>query len=155
MVGLSGYDNRHFQDLSGGEQQRAHLARVLCQVWEPVVDGQPRWLLLDEPVASLDIGHQLVVMQCLQDYARKGGGVIAVMHDLNLTAMIADQIAMVSDGRIIADGSPEQVLTDVVLSNAYGCALRTNHVPQNCVGFILPQAAGMNETRPGTVQFVR
>jgi len=141
LVGLAGYAHRPFQDLSGGEQQRAHLARVLCQVWEPLVDGQPRWLLLDEPVASLDIGHQLLVMRCLRDYANRGGGVIAVMHDLNLTAMIADKVAIVSRGRIIADGETRDVLNDMTLSQAYGCDLRTNHVPLNCAGFILPQAA--------------
>lgn len=144
LVGLSGYANRPFQDLSGGEQQRAHLARVLCQVWEPKVDGQPRWLFLDEPVASLDIGHQLLVMRCLRDYADRGGGVVAVMHDLNLTAMIADRVAMVAKGAILQSGSAAEVLNDDLLSRAYGCNLRTNHVPTQCAGFILPQAASVN-----------
>jgi iron complex transport system ATP-binding protein len=141
LAGLQGYAHRTFHDLSGGEQQRAHLARVLCQVWQPVVDGVPRWLLLDEPVASLDIGHQLIVMRCLQDYAARGGGVIAVMHDLNLTAMIADQITMMMDGRVLASGAPDAVLTDQVLSQAYGCTIRTNHVPTGCASYLLPQAA--------------
>ncbi|MFQ1701409.1 heme ABC transporter ATP-binding protein [Loktanella agnita] len=140
-VGLSGYGNRAFLDLSGGEQQRAHLARVLCQVWDPQSDGQPRWLLLDEPVASLDIGHQLIVMRCLRDYANRGGGVIAVMHDLNLTSMIADQVAMIAKGRIIKAGAPHDILIDNILSQAYGCHLKTNHVPESCRGFLLPQSA--------------
>lgn len=141
LVGLCGYGNCAFLDLSGGEQQRAHFARVLCQVWEPHSDGQARWLLLDEPVASLDIGHQLLVMRCLRDYANRGGGVIAVMHDLNLTSMIADQIAMVVNGQIIEAGATQDVLTDTILSQAYGCHLKTNHVPISCNGFLLPQSA--------------
>lgn len=141
LVGLAGYGNRAFLDLSGGEQQRAHLARVLCQVWDPQSNGQARWLFLDEPVASLDIGHQLLVMRCLRDYANRGGGVIAVMHDLNLTSMIADQVAMVTKGQIIEAGATYDVLTDTSLSRAYGCHLRTNHVPTSCRGFLLPQSA--------------
>ncbi len=140
-VGLGGYARRFFQELSGGEQQRAHLARVLCQVWDPVVDDVPRWLLLDEPVASLDIGHQLLIMECLQDFAKRGGGVIAVMHDLNLTAMVADAVTIISDGRAIASGPVNEVFTDASLSAAYHCQLRTNTVPNDHAAFILPQVA--------------
>ncbi len=142
-VGLAGYALRFFQELSGGEQQRAHLARVLCQVWEPVVDGVPRWLLLDEPVASLDIGHQLLIMDCLQNFAARGGGVIAVMHDLNLTAMIADAVTIISGGQAIASGAVEDVFTDQSLSTAYHCQLRSNTLPPKHSAFILPQTASL------------
>jgi iron complex transport system ATP-binding protein len=80
-------------------------------------------------------------MRCLQDYAARGGGVIAVMHDLNLTAMIADQITMLMDGRVLASGASDTVLIDHVLSQAYGCTIRTNHVPSGCPSYLLPQAA--------------
>ncbi len=60
-VGLVGYAPRPYQTLSGGEQQRAQLARVLLQVWEPTLYDMPRWLFLDEPVSALDIAHQLMV----------------------------------------------------------------------------------------------
>ncbi|MFN4100446.1 MAG: heme ABC transporter ATP-binding protein [Pararhodobacter sp.] len=140
-VGLAGYEGRLFQQLSGGEQQRAHLARVLVQVWRPVVDGQPRWLFLDEPVASLDIGHQLQIMRLAQDFARDGGGVIAVMHDLNLTAMTADSVCLMHAGRVLAQGTPKQVFTDTTLSRAYACALRVSTTPPDGGVFILPQAA--------------
>lgn len=140
-VGLASYAHRNLQELSGGEQQRAHLARVLAQVWYPVEDGQPRWLLLDEPVASLDIAHQLDVMQIARDYATQGGGVIAVMHDLNLTVMFADQITVVAAGRIAAQGPVAEVMTDAVLSDAYGCALRVGVAPPPKTPFILPHMA--------------
>lgn len=140
-VGLDGYEARFFQELSGGEQQRAHLARVLCQVWEPMIRGTPRWLLLDEPVASLDIGHQLLIMNCLSDFARRGGGVVAVMHDLNLTAMVADAVTIIANGQAIVSGPVADVFTDHWLSTAYQCDLKTNTVPQNHSAFILPQVA--------------
>lgn len=140
LVGLAGYEARYYQQLSGGEQQRVQLARVLCQVWEPVVDNAPRWLLLDEPVSSLDIGHQLQVMGILRDFAHRGGGVVAVMHDLNLTAMTAANIALVQGGRMLVQGPPAEVFQDQHLSRAYGCELRVGQVPAN-LPFVLPQVA--------------
>ena len=141
QVGLAHYAGRTFQELSGGEAQRVMLARVLAQVWEPVEDGQPRWLFLDEPVSSLDIGHQLQVMDRARDFARQGGGVIAVMHDLNLTALYADQVIVLAEGRAIATGTPTDVLTDDILSRAYGCQLRVSAPPPVGVPYILPHAA--------------
>ncbi|MCW1932039.1 heme ABC transporter ATP-binding protein [Pararhodobacter zhoushanensis] len=140
-VGLSGYEGRLFQQLSGGEQQRAHLARVLVQVWRPVVACQPRWLFLDEPVASLDIGHQLQIMRLAKEFAQAGGGVIAVMHDLNLTAMTADAVCLMESGRVLAHGAARDVFTDSILSRAYGCALKVSTPPPDGGVFILPQAA--------------
>ena len=141
QVGLQDHAGRVVQELSGGEQARVHLARVLAQVWDPVVDHGPRWLFLDEPVAALDIGQQLTVMRLARDYANRGGGVVAVMHDLNLSAMFADRVALMLDGRLLADGPPAQVLTDAHLSRAYGCALRVNTVPANGP-WLVPQAVG-------------
>lgn len=139
-VGLPGYDGRLYQDLSGGEQQRTQLARVLAQVWTPKDDDGPRWLFLDEPVSSLDIAHQLQVMQIARDYADAGGGVVAVMHDLNLTALYADQMTLISKGRVHATGTPAQVMQDGILSSAYDCALRVNAAPTGAT-FLLPHAA--------------
>ncbi|MCV6592276.1 MAG: heme ABC transporter ATP-binding protein [Silicimonas sp.] len=140
-VGLGGFAPRFYQELSGGEQQRAQLARVLVQVWTPCVDGTPRWLFLDEPVASLDIAHQLTVMDIARSYARQGGGVIAVMHDLNLTALYADSVAVIESGHLLAQGAPDAVLTNAVLSRAYGCQLQVNHAPPPHQIFVLPHGA--------------
>jgi iron complex transport system ATP-binding protein len=140
-VGLAHYANRTFQELSGGEAQRVKLARGLAQVWSPVAHGRPRWLLLDEPVSSLDIAHQLQVMEIARTFARAGGGVIAVMHDLNLTALFADRVAVLSEGQRLAFGTPAEVLTDETLSLAYGCELRVCSPPPAGVPYILPHAA--------------
>ncbi|NHB77504.1 heme ABC transporter ATP-binding protein [Rhodobacter calidifons] len=140
-VGLQGLAARPYQELSGGEQQRVQLARVLAQVWQPVGPEGPHWLFLDEPVASLDIAHQLQVMRLARGYADAGGGVVAVMHDLNLTAMFADRVALLAGGRVLAAGRVSEVLTDTHLSQAYGCALRVGVLPAQGP-YILPQAAG-------------
>lgn len=139
-VGLAGFAGRMYQDLSGGEQQRVQLARVITQVWEPVVDGLPRWLILDEPVASLDIGHQFTVMDLARDYAARGGGVVAVMHDLNLTAMFADHVVLMDAGQVASVGSPAKVLTDETLARTYGCPVPVNTTPPAQIPFLLPQA---------------
>ncbi|MGS4944115.1 heme ABC transporter ATP-binding protein [Meridianimarinicoccus sp. RP-17] len=141
-VGLKGFAARFYHDLSGGEQQRVQLARVLVQVWEPVTDAGPSWLLLDEPVSSLDIGHQIDVMALVRRYADRGGGVVAVMHDLNLTAQFADSVAVMAEGRVVAQGAPAAVFDDARLSRVYGCRLRLNTVPDGPVPFVLPQTAG-------------
>ncbi|QBY01478.1 heme ABC transporter ATP-binding protein [Rhodophyticola sp. CCM32] len=140
-VGLAGFEGRFYQELSGGEQQRVQLARILTQVWEPVKDGQARWLFLDEPVSSLDIAHQLEVMTLARRYADAGGGVIAVMHDLNLTAMFAGSVALIEGGRLVRQDTPGAVLTDDLLSQAYGCALKVSTPPQDGSVFVLPQTA--------------
>jgi iron complex transport system ATP-binding protein len=140
-VGLAGFEGRYYHELSGGEQQRTQLARVLCQVWEPVAEGAARWLLLDEPVSSLDIGHQLEVMEIVRDYAEAGGGVIAVMHDLNLTAMFADHVVLLAGGRCLASGPPSDVFTDRTLSVAYGCDLAVNTTPRAPATWLLPHSA--------------
>lgn len=139
-VGLPGHAGRLYQELSGGEQQRVQLARAMAQVWHPSCAAGPRWLLLDEPVSSLDIAHQMKVMQVVTEYARRGGGVLAVMHDLNLTAMFADQIILMDRGRVAASGPPAEVLTDRHLSSVYGCSLRINHVPSDGL-WVLPHSA--------------
>ncbi|MEM9576552.1 MAG: heme ABC transporter ATP-binding protein [Pseudomonadota bacterium] len=141
QVGMAQYAHRYYQELSGGEQQRVQLARVLSQVWQPCPRGSTRWLFLDEPVSALDIAHQLQVMQIAKDFAAAGGGVVAVMHDLNLTAMFADQVTVLSDGKTAASGPPAEVITDDVLSRAYGCTLRVGHAPPPGTPFLLPHAA--------------
>jgi iron complex transport system ATP-binding protein len=138
-VDLEHYGKRMYQELSGGEQQRVQLARVLAQVWMPVHHQVPRLLLLDEPVSSLDLRHQIAIMKIAQDFARAGGGVVAIVHDLNLAAMFADRIAVMSKGRMVASGAPQDVLQDAVLEPVFGIATAMNKVPDSGMPFILPQ----------------
>ncbi|MBO6919217.1 MAG: heme ABC transporter ATP-binding protein [Rhizobiaceae bacterium] len=127
-VGLANFGRRFYQELSGGEQQRVQLARVLVQVWEPVWHGMPRALFLDEPISSLDIRHQIQIMKIARQYCDDGGIVVAVLHDLNLTAAYSDQIVLLKDGTIHSIGQPQNVLTKNNLEAVYHC---TMHVAQN------------------------
>ena len=140
-VDLADRSSARVPTLSGGEQTRGHLARALAQVWEPVQPEGAAWLMLDEPVASLDIGHQLMVMRLVAGYAARGGGVVAVMHDLNLTAMFAHRVLLLDEGRVVANGAPAEVLTDALLTQAYRTPLRVNRTPPSGCVFLLPQAA--------------
>ncbi|MET3589484.1 iron complex transport system ATP-binding protein [Bartonella silvatica] len=140
-VGLSGYDNRYYHQLSGGEQARVQFARVLCQIWDPVYNGTPRWMILDEPIASLDIQHQLVVMDIAKNFAQCGGGVLAILHDLNLASHYADKIILLKQGEIYCKGDASSVLTTQNLRDVYHCALVVSELPKTDVPFILPQTA--------------
>jgi iron complex transport system ATP-binding protein len=142
-VDLDGFGGRFYQELSGGEQQRVQLARVLCQVWAPVLDGKPRYLLLDEPVSSLDIRHQLGIMDIARDFSRRGGGVVAILHDLNLAALYAERIYMMHGGRLAAAGAPAHVLNDPMLEKVFGCRLKVGALPAGNVPFVLPQSAAL------------
>jgi iron complex transport system ATP-binding protein len=139
-VDLEGFAGRFYQELSGGEQQRVQLARVLCQVWTPVLDGEPRFLFLDEPVSSLDVKHQLIIMNLARDFSRRGGGVVAILHDLNLAAMFAEKIAVMHRGRLAATGSPQDVLRDDLISDVFECRLKVGALPAAGMPFVLPQS---------------
>jgi iron complex transport system ATP-binding protein len=142
-VDLDGFAGRFYQELSGGEQQRVHLARVLCQVWAPVLDGRPRYLFLDEPVSNLDIKHQLLIMNVARDFAKRGGGVVAILHDLNLTAMFADRVHVMHRGRLAAAGTPRDVLSDEMIATVFECRLKVGALPANGMPFVLPQSAAL------------
>ncbi|GAB4065467.1 heme ABC transporter ATP-binding protein [Ancylobacter sonchi] len=135
-VDLAGFRDRPYAALSGGEQQRVQIARALTQLAS--CDG-PGYLLLDEPTSSLDLSHQLMVVELARQVARSGGGVAAVLHDLNLAAMIADEVVALKGGRIVARGTPAEVLTDALVGELYAVTARIGTAPQTGP-FLLPQA---------------
>jgi len=106
------FADRQVTTLSSGERMRVMVARALAQ--------SPKVLLADEPVAALDPYHQLRVMDLLARLAHGGSGVLAVMHDLSLAARFCDRLVLLVDGAIVAQGSPDQVLTPDRLREAYG-----------------------------------
>jgi iron complex transport system ATP-binding protein len=126
--------------LSGGEQQRVQLARVLAQMPDPVMHGRPRAIFLDEPTASLDIGHQISVLELARDFARRGGLVLAILHDLNLAAEFADHLAILHHGRLIRQGLPEPTINDETIAEVYGIAGTVGRLPSGAIPYILPQA---------------
>lgn len=143
-VELEGFAGRFYNELSGGERQRVHLARVLCQIGEPVEAGEPRLLFLDEPVSSLDLRHQLGVLAIAREFAEKGGCAVAILHDLNLATAYADRLVVVAGGRIDADGTPATVVRDNMLRSVFDVTLRVGVVPPAGVPFVLPQSERRN-----------
>lgn len=138
-VGLAAMADRPITQLSGGEQQRAHTARVLVQLWAQAHGGRPLYLFLDEPTAHLDPAHQRSIMRLARDFANGGGGVLSVLHDLNLAATIADEIVIINRGRIIASGAPPEVLTADLLREVYGVTFRIQPDANNGgLSWILP-----------------
>ena len=111
--------NALYPTLSGGEKQRVQLARVLCQIWESSKEGKS-YLLLDEPTSALDLSHQHHTLALAKDMAEKGVAVLSILHDVNLAAQYADKILMLEEGRAIAYGNVEEILTAPRISSLYG-----------------------------------
>lgn len=130
---VTGFAHRIVNSLSGGERGRVLLARVLA--------GTPDWLLADEPLASLDPAHQLDVLDCLRRIAGQGAGVIVVLHDLNQAARVADDVILLRQGRIIAQGPPDAVLTPARIAETYGVTAQIGHTPDG-QRFIVTTARG-------------
>ncbi len=108
--------DRLLTELSGGERTRVMIARLLA--------AQPRVILADEPVAALDAYHQLHVMELLSGRAASGAAVAVVLHDLSLTARFCTRILLLDQGRIVADGTPAEVLQPALLEPVYGVRMR-------------------------------
>lgn len=112
-----GFAGRPYTVLSGGERQRVQLARVLAQC-DADADGRP-FLLLDEPIAGLDLAHQHAALASARRRADHGLGVLAVLHDLNMAAGYADRVAIIEKGRLTAVGPTQSTLDPVLLSRIF------------------------------------
>lgn len=123
--------DRPFPALSGGERARVALARVLAQDTET--------LLLDEPTAALDLGHQEAVMQVVRARAADGHAVVVVLHDLGLAAAYADRVCVLEQGRIVADGTPGDVLTEELLGRVYQYPVAIGRHPETGTPLVLPR----------------
>ncbi|KXO91323.1 ABC transporter ATP-binding protein [Tsukamurella pseudospumae] len=129
-LGLGGRVLRRTDELSGGQRQRVTIGRAL-------VRSAP-YLLLDEPVSSLDLRYQGEIMGLLRELADDGTGVLVVLHDLNLAAAYCDRLVVVSDGRIGPSGPARDVVTEELVSGLYGDASVVREV--DGVRYVLPSA---------------
>ena len=119
-LALDSLTDRPLASLSGGELQRAVIARALAQA-API-------LLLDEPTTSLDVGHQQQVLELVDELRRADGlTVIAAMHELTLAAQYGDRVVLIDHGRVLADGSAREVLTEERIASLYGATVRVVH----------------------------
>ncbi|MEV0296426.1 heme ABC transporter ATP-binding protein [Nocardia sp. NPDC050710] len=121
---------RSFPTLSGGERARVALARVLAQ--------DTATLLLDEPTAALDLGHQEAVLRLATARAAAGAAVVVVLHDLGIAAAYADRVAVLESGRIAADGPPREVLTTDLLTRVYQHPVEVLDHPVTGAQLVLP-----------------
>lgn len=121
---LTELGNRHYQTLSGGERQRVNFARVLAQLYRDGSMAPPsscRYLFLDEPLTFLDIRHQIDFLKKIRAFAEAPDVVtIGVVHDLNLAARFADHIVLLNEARVIANGTPVEVLTAERIQAVFG-----------------------------------
>jgi iron complex transport system ATP-binding protein len=113
---LAGLRGRRVSRLSGGERARALLARVLA--------GKPGWILADEPLAALDLGHGAGLIARLGEQARAGVGVVLVLHDLAVAMNHAGRVVVMQQGRVVADGPPAEALREEVIGRVWGVEAR-------------------------------
>jgi iron complex transport system ATP-binding protein len=137
-VDLAAFRGRIITTLSGGEQQRAHFARVLVQLACGEAAHGPGLLLLDEPTASLDLKHQLDMLGAVGRCARRGVAVVAILHDLNLATLCADRIVVLDRGHVAAAGTPAETVTDELLARVFKVASAVGRTPPPGVPFVLP-----------------
>jgi iron complex transport system ATP-binding protein len=143
-VGISHLKNRLYPTLSGGEQQRVQLARALAQVW----DIENGLLLLDEPTTGMDLLHQYETFQLAKELTRKNFAVIAVIHDLNQALQYADGVLMLKEGRAHAIGSPENVLTEQTIREAFGLPVQIIQTEMTPYPVIVPNVAPVSYNIP-------
>lgn len=122
---------RNVMSLSGGERQRVGFAKALAQVWTPTTADGANWLLLDEPLAALDPKHQLRLIEIIANYADRGGGVIMVLHDLDLARKATDEVLVMNRGAVVAQSAANQ-LDEKMMSEVF-------EVGVNWKQFVMPR----------------
>ncbi|QIG94972.1 MULTISPECIES: heme ABC transporter ATP-binding protein [unclassified Bradyrhizobium] len=138
QVGLAHFRCRQLPTLSGGEQQRAHFARVLVQLACGEALHGPGLLLLDEPTSSLDLRHQIDLVETARRRAGRGTAVIAILHDLNLAMRFADRILLLHRGRLAVDGDRAAAMQAETLRKIFEIDVAIDYTA-NGVPFLLPQ----------------
>jgi iron complex transport system ATP-binding protein len=129
-VGIEHLGGRCFSDLSGGERQKVVLAMALAQ--------EPELLLLDEPTAHLDISHQVEILELLAEMNQKKGlTIIAAMHDLNLASAYFRRLILMQGGAIVADGTPDQVLTPDTIASVYSVSVQIQNHPLTGAPYVI------------------
>lgn len=135
---VTGLADRSVTAVSGGERARVSLARALAQ--------DASVLLLDEPTANLDVGHQVRTLSLVRDLADDGRALVAAVHDLDLAARFCDRLVLLADGRARATGDPEAVLTPTAIGDAFGVQARVSRDP--AVGSLRVTVLGDQDDAP-------
>jgi iron complex transport system ATP-binding protein len=138
-VGLQAQTQQKYTSLSGGEKQRTHLARALVQI-RSCPTSSPRFLLLDEPTASLDLIHTEGLMHGLASLCKTGVGVFMIVHDVNLASVWSDHLVLLTDGAVVSDGVPDVVITSENLEKCFSVEANIIAHPQSGRPVVLPSA---------------
>jgi iron complex transport system ATP-binding protein len=117
MTQIGKFADKLYHQLSGGEQQRVQLSRVLVQIWEN--QPYPRYLLLDEPTSSLDIAQQHAVLRIIKKLTTRNIGVVIILHELNLAAQYADKIALLKNGILKKWGTVPEIMDEQLLEMVF------------------------------------
>ena len=136
-TGVRHLAKRGFMTLSGGEKRRVLVASVLAQ--------EPKVMLLDEPTASLDLHHQYAVMELLAGLRDEGITVLLVTHDVSLAARYCARVWLFTEGRVLADGPPTEVITEDSLHRLFGAGLRVLRDAESGLPIVLPPAPEVAE----------
>lgn len=132
MMGVTEYADRNFEELSGGQRQRVWIAMVLAQ--------QTDILFLDEPTTYLDITYQIEILDLLTELNRKRKTtIVMVMHDINLSARYADYLFAIKNGALVAEGTPEEVISEEVIKNVFNLDCLVTRDPLSGSPFIVPK----------------
>lgn len=142
LTGIESFWTRQYTTLSGGEQQRVQLTRVLVQVWEESL--YPRYILLDEPTASLDISQQQQIFRLAKNACKRNIGVMAIIHDLNQAVQFSDTLYFLKNGEIISHGESKTVFNKMNIEKTFGCRVNFYHDECTDCPFIIPQ--GMDDS---------
>ncbi len=133
-LNVSHFGNRKLGELSSGEKQRVLIAKAIAQ--------EAKVLLIDEPVAHLDLGYQMEIMEMLRSLARDGVTIIAAMHELNLAVRYCDKLIVLDKGRVVACGKPKDIVTQKLIEDVYGVKSIVHDVPE--IGLVIIPLSGSN-----------
>jgi iron complex transport system ATP-binding protein len=140
-LGIAELAARRLETLSGGERRRVAVGRALAQ--------EAQVLLLDEPTTALDIGRQQDVLELIDSLVRERHlSVLAVMHDLTLAGQFADRLVFLQDGRVVDEGTPEQVLTEATVGARYGASVRVLDAGSRRRRAVVPVRSPVRSERP-------
>ncbi|HHU01768.1 MAG: ABC transporter ATP-binding protein [Christensenellales bacterium] len=130
LLGIEELAQRNYMQISGGEQQLVLIARAISQ--------DSKLLIMDEPTASLDFGNQVRVMQCIKNLVKQGYTILQATHNPNQAFAYSDQILAMQGGKIIADGTPEDVVNVELINELYGIKARVESLEEGRIRFCMP-----------------
>ncbi len=125
---------QRYTQLSGGEKQRVQLARILAQVW----DQQQPLLLMDEPTSALDLDHQQLLRNVLLQKRDQGWAIVVVLHDFNLLASLCDQVSVLQEGAVVAQGAPDKVFTAALFQQVFNSDVHIMNHPVEGYPVMMP-----------------